>query len=76
MDKTEETKDKAPKKEENDWAKREIGALWKHQTVKQSFYSGRIELNDQEWDIVCFTNKNKQKDSHPDIRIYLSEPKQ
>lgn len=64
---------KTSTKEENEWAKREIGVLWKHSNAKQSFYSGKVQFNDQELNIVCFSNKNKQKDSHPDIRIYLSD---
>lgn len=62
-------------KKENDWAKREVGALWKKTNSNQSFYSGKVKVGDKEVEIVCFTNKHKSEDKHPDLRIYLSESK-
>lgn len=57
----------------------EIGALWKKQGKSQKFLSGTINLKavgyDKDVPVVVFSNKFKQKDSHPDLRIYLSKPK-
>lgn len=57
----------------------EIGALWKKQGKSQKFLSGTINLKaigyDKDVPVIIFTNKFKQKDSHPDLRIYLSKPK-
>lgn len=64
-----------PKKEEDDWSKREIGALWKKSSPTQDFYSGKISVNGQNFEIVCYTNKHKSADNHPDIRIYTSKPR-
>lgn len=62
-------------KDKSDWSKREIGALWKKTNGSQSFYSGKIKLNGEEIEIVCFSNKHKTEDRHPDIRVYISESK-
>lgn len=62
-------------KKENDWAKREIGALWKKENASQSFYTGKVTVKGQELEIICFANKHKTESKHPDIRIYISEPK-
>ena len=61
---------------ESDWGKREIGALWKKEGNGNPFYSGKVKVGDKEVEIVCFSNKHKTEDKHPDIRIYISEPKQ
>lgn len=57
----------------------EIGALWKKQGKSQKFLSGTINLKaigyDKDVPVIVFSNKFKQKDSHPDLRIYLSKPK-
>lgn len=57
----------------------EIGALWKKQGKSQKFLSGTINLKaigyDKDVPVIIFSNKFKQKDSHPDLRIYLSKPK-
>lgn len=64
----------------------EIGALWKKDGNTQKFLSGKLDLKtlpQENWDallktktlpLVIFTNKFKQNDSHPDLRIYLSRP--
>lgn len=62
--------------EKKDWSKVEIGALWKKEGGGQSFYSGKVKVGKTEVDVVCFSNKYKTEDKHPDIRIYISEPKQ
>ena len=59
-------------KEKIDWNKREIGALWKKTKGMQPFYSGKITVDGRDFEIVCFTNKHKTADNHPDVRIYLS----
>ena len=57
----------------------ELGALWKKQGQAQKFLSGNLDLSaigiDKQIPVVIFTNKFKQKDSHPDYRIFLSKPK-
>ena len=57
----------------------EIGALWKKQGKTQKFLSGTINLKaigyDKDVQIVVFTNKFKQKETHPDLRMYVSKPK-
>jgi hypothetical protein len=65
----------------------EIGALWKKEGKSQKFLAGNLDFSqypDALWNefirtkklaIVSFTNKFKQKDTHPDLRIYLSKPK-
>lgn len=67
--------------EQNEWRKRECGALWAKQGSSQKFFSGHISFQDEmgvekKLSIVVFTNRHKQKDAHPDFRIYKSEPQQ
>lgn len=63
--------------EQNDWAKREIGALWEKQSPSQKYFSGHFTVADengveQKVKVVIFTNKHKKKDTHPDFRVYKS----
>jgi uncharacterized protein (DUF736 family) len=57
----------------------EIGALWKKQGKAQKFLSGNLDLSaigiNKQVPVVIFTNKFKQKDTHPDYRVFLSKPK-
>lgn len=58
----------------------EIGALWKKSGQTQKFLSGTIKRSaipagTDDIQIVVFSNKFKEKDSHPDLRIYISRPK-
>jgi|SRR5882724_2858762 len=57
----------------------EIGALWKKQGKAQKFLSGNLDLTaigiNKQIPVVIFTNKFKQKDTHPDYRVFLSKPK-
>lgn len=64
---------------QNEWQKREIGALWKRKSASQSYLSGHIDvskadafLGDSKLKFVVFSNRYKEKDSHPDYRVYLS----
>jgi len=66
----------------------EIGALWKKEGKSQKFLAGNLDLSqypNELWTeflktkklpVVIFTNKFKQKDTHPDLRVYLSKPKE
>ena len=59
----------------SEWSKRELGALWRVDGEKQSYYSGEIKDSDgNRTKIVCFPNSFKEKGSNqPDIRIYTSK---
>jgi hypothetical protein len=64
----------------NEWAEREIGALWKKQSPTQKYLSGHFKVDDgmggeETHQVVIFMNKHKQKDNHPDFRIYKSLPR-
>jgi hypothetical protein len=59
----------------NNWKEREVGALWRVNGSKQSFYSGEIldKASGQKKKIVIFVNDKKDKSSNqPDLRIYES----
>lgn len=59
--------------EENkaDWKNRELGALWKKRSGSGlEFYSGKIKINGEEIELVCYANKDKKSDNQPDVRIY------
>ena len=63
--------------EQNEWAKREIGALWEKESPSQKYFSGHFTVADangveQKVRVVIFTNKHKKKDTHPDYRVYKS----
>ena len=63
----------------NEWAEREVGALWKKQSSTQRYLSGHIRMDDgmggeETLQLIIFANKQKQKDNHPDFRIYKSQP--
>jgi uncharacterized protein (DUF736 family) len=66
----------------NAWDKKELGALWKRETQssKEKYLTGVINLKslgfDKDVSIIIFSNKNKQKESHPDLRVYLSEKRE
>jgi uncharacterized protein (DUF736 family) len=65
----------------NPWDNKEVGAAWKKKSKKgESYLSLRIDIEKlkangftKDAQLIGFSNKNKQKDSHPDIRIYVSE---
>ena len=61
-------------KQQTDWQKREIGALWKRESPNQKYFSGHVtdtEGNRQK--VLIFTNKSKQKDNQPDFRVYRAD---
>ncbi len=73
--------DTSNKPQENEWAKRECGALWLRQSSNQKYFSGHVTIQDEmgmdkKVNLVIFTNKHKKKDTHPDFRVYKSEPQQ
>lgn len=60
----------------------ELGALWKRKakTSGESYLNGMIKLTalgiDKEVPVIIFQNKHKTQDNHPDLRVYLSEPRE
>lgn len=68
--------------QKNDWQNKEVGVLWKREKKSngEKFLTGKLDLKnvgiDRTIDVVVFQNKKKEKDTHPDLRIYLSEPRE
>lgn len=67
--------------QKNEWAKRDIGALWKREGSTQKYLSGYVKIDElgieRELKIVVFSNKNKNNNEKaPDYRIYVSKPKE
>lgn len=76
----------------NPWDIKELGCLWKKKSKKdESYFTGVIdmkkvvanlkvktleELLKYNLDLICFQNKRKTKDTHPDVRVYWSEPRE
>jgi hypothetical protein len=68
----------------NAWDQKELGCMWRRekQNSKEKYLTGVLNLKhlpgfpDQDVPIVVFTNKRKLKDTHPDLRVYLSEKRQ
>ena len=63
--------------ENNEWSKRDIGALWRREGKNQKYLSGYLKLEDgdKEVKIIVFSNKNKNNNEKaPDYRIYISKP--
>ena len=62
-----------PNTQENEWAKREIGALWVKESPSQKYFSGHFtDAAGNRHKVVIFTNKHKKKETHPDYRVYKS----
>ena len=71
--------DQNNKKKNNEWANRELGALWKKESATQKYLSGHVKIDDgmggeDTLQVIIFANKHKEKDNHPDFRIYKSQP--
>lgn len=67
--------------QKNEWAKRDVGALWKRESATQKYLSGYVKVDElgieRELKIVVFSNKNKNNNEKaPDYRIYVSKPKE
>jgi len=60
----------------SEWSEREIGALWKRESANQKYLTGKLKIEGVEKNVVIFSNKHKQKDNHPDFRVYLSRDRQ
>jgi hypothetical protein len=63
----------------NEWSKRDMGALWKREGKSQKYLSGYVKFDEfgveREVKIVVFSNKSKKDNAKaPDYRIYLSTP--
>jgi len=61
----------------NEWAEREIGALWKRESPNQKYLSGKMKMPDgTEQNVVIFTNRHKVEGSNqPDFRVYKDRPR-
>ena len=71
----------ADSKTNNDWDKREIGALWTRtsQSSGKKYFSGHFKMEtefgeEKKVPVVAFYNKDKKSENSPDFRIYLSRP--
>jgi hypothetical protein len=68
---------------QDEWQKKEIGVLWKKEskTTKEKYITGVFNFKnipgfpDVDVQIVGFSNKRKEKDTHPDVKCYISEPR-
>lgn len=61
-------------KQQSEWQKRDIGALWKREGKNEKYLSGyfKDELGEQV-DIVIFSNSYKKDNPKaPDYRVYIS----
>jgi uncharacterized protein (DUF736 family) len=68
-------------KSNNEWEKRELGALWTKQAQGsgRKYFSGHIKIEtdfgeEKKINVVAFHNKDKKSENSPDFRIYLSRP--
>lgn len=61
---------------QSEWKKRECGALWLKESSSQKYFSGHVKVDDYGEEkllkVVVFKNNYKDKDTHPDFRIYLA----
>jgi hypothetical protein len=66
-------------KQQSDWSKRELGALWVRSGKNQKYLSGTINVETmpgvtEPVKVVVFTNKGREKNERaPDYVIYRSE---
>ena len=68
-------------KTNNEWDKRELGALWTKQSQGsgKKYFSGHIKIQtdfgeEKKINVVAFHNRDKKSENSPDFRIYLSRP--
>ena len=68
-------------KTNNEWDKRELGALWTKQSQGsgKKYFSGHIKIEsdfgeEKKINVVAFHNRDKKSENSPDFRIYLSRP--
>ena len=68
-------------KTNNDWDKREVGALWTKtsQGSGKKYFSGHFKMENEfgeekKIQVVAFYNKDKKSENQPDFRIYVSRP--
>jgi hypothetical protein len=65
----------------NAWDEKELGCLWRRekQGTKEKYLTGVLNFKplgfDKDVQVIIFTNKRKTKDTHPDLRVYISEKK-
>lgn len=52
-----------------------IGALWIKEGKKGKFMTGKLQINGVEISVVAFIEKDKKNEKAPDVRIYLSKPR-
>jgi uncharacterized protein (DUF736 family) len=66
----------------NPWDDKEVGVIWKKKskTKGEAYLSVVVNVEKllaagytKDAQLIAFVNKNKQKDTHPDLRIYVSE---
>ncbi len=72
------TETETEKKSDNDWSKREMGALWRREGKSQNYLSGYVKFGEfgteKEVRVIVFTNKGKSKNPKaPDFVIYESQ---
>lgn len=61
------------KENENKSELKELFALWKKESTKNTvYYTGNLTIDNKKHDIVVFAN-NKTNDKQPDYRIYLND---
>jgi len=53
-----------------------IGAFWKKESkAGKVYYSGNIEIAGNKIPLVMFENTRKEKETQPDLQIFISEPR-
>lgn len=71
----------------NDWDAREIGCFWKRekQGTKEKYLTGVLSAEKirqalangggEDIQLIAFANRSKNKETHPDLRLYVSDKK-
>ena len=77
MSEQEQTQTQTQTAKKSSWKEREMGALWKRKGNSQTYLSGTIEIDNfgakEKVNVVIYSNKYKEKENHPDFRVYRSE---